>query len=163
MAYIPYNEEPPDVTIDRALPPPLTPDEQLTQMSFWSLMGAPLMIGGDLTTLDQFSLSLLSNDEVIGIDQDPLGKPARRVTQSRKLSVWVRDLEDGSKAVGIFNMGEREEMSSAQWSDMELTGIRTVRDLWKQQDLGNFDGTFKALVPPHGVRLFRIFRDEAIH
>jgi alpha-galactosidase len=163
MAYIPYNQEPPFVKIDRILPPPLTPDEQFTQMSFWSLMAAPLMIGGDLTTLDQFSLSLLSNDEVIAIDQDPLGRPARQVTQSGKLSVWVKDLDDGSKAVGIFNMGEREEMSTAQWNDMDLTGEQIVRDLWKRQDLGNFDKSFSILVPPHGVRLFRIFQDEAIH
>jgi alpha-galactosidase len=162
MAYIPYNEEPPNVTIDRVLPPPLTPDEQLTQMSFWSLMAAPLMIGGDLTTLDQFSLSLLSNDEVIAIDQDVLGQPANKVSQSGKLSVWTRELEDGSRAVGIFNMGEREEMATARWSDVELSGKQTVRDLWKQQDLGNFDGSFGVLVPPHGVRLFRIFRDKEI-
>jgi alpha-galactosidase len=124
MAYIPYNEEPPNVTIDRVLPPSLTPDEQLTQMIFWSLMAAPLMIGGDLTTLDQFSLSLLSNDEVIAIDQDVLGQPANKVSQSGKLSVWTRELEDGSRAVGIFNMGEREEMATHAGATLSFRASR---------------------------------------
>lgn len=73
IAYIPKNERPPNVTIDRIMPPPLTPDEQYSQMSLWSLLAAPLIIGGDLTALDDFSLSLLTNDEVIAVDQDPLG------------------------------------------------------------------------------------------
>lgn len=160
MAYIPYNEEPPFVKIDRILPPPLTPDEQLTQMSLWSLLAAPLMIGGDLTTLDQFSLSLLTNDEVISVDQDPLGRPATMVSQTGKLSVWARDLGDGSKAVGIFNLGEREETATARWNDVGLTGEQIVRDLWKQQDLGRFDGSLSLLVAPHGVRFLKIFSSK---
>ena len=157
MAYVPYNQKPPDVKIDRIMPPPLTPDEQLTQFSLWSLMSAPLIIGGDLTTLDRFALSLLSNDEVIAIDQDSLGQSATVVAQNGKLSVWVKDLDDGSKAVGLFNLGEREEISTARWSDIGITGGQVVRDLWKHQDVGKANGSFTTMVPPHGVRLLRIF------
>ena len=155
IAYVPFNERPPNVHIDRRMPPPLTPDEQYSQMSLWSLLSAPLLIGGDLTTLDSFSLSMLTNDEVIAIDQDPLGRPATRVSQQGKLSVWVKDLEDGSKAIGLFNLDESELVVSAKWTDVGLSGKRTVRDLWRQKDLGSFEGEFHALVAPHGVVLVR--------
>ena len=155
IAYIPFNQHPPNVHIDRLMPPPLTPDEQYAQMSLWSLLAAPLLIGGDLTTLDSFSLSILTNDEVIAVDQDPLGRAATKVSDQGKLSVWVKDLEDGSKAVGLFNLGEGEQDVSAKWADLGLTGKRQMRDLWRQKDLGAFEGEFHALVAPHGVVLIR--------
>ena len=155
IAYIPFNERPPNVHIDRLMPPPLTPDEQYAQMSLWSLLSAPLLIGGDLTTLDSFSLSMLTNDEVIAVDQDPLGRAAKKVFDQGKLSVWVKDLEDGSKTVGLFNLGDGEQDVSAKWSDLGLSGKRQMRDLWRQKDLGAFEGEFHALVAPHGVVLVR--------
>ena len=160
IAYIPYNQHPPNVRIDRLMPPPLNPDEQYLQMSLWSLLSAPLLIGGDLTTLDSFSLSILTNDEVIAVDQDPLGRAATQVSQQDKLSVWVKELEDGSRAVGFFNLNDSELTVGAKWSDLGLTGKRQVRDLWRQKDLGNFDGEFHALVAPHGVVLVRIASAE---
>ncbi len=155
IAYIPFNQHPPNVKIDRLMPPPLTPDEQYLQMSLWSLLSAPLLIGGDLTTLDSFSLSMLTNDEVIEVDQDPLGRAATRVLQQGKLSVWVKDLEDGSKAIGLFNLDDSELEVGAKWADLGLSGKRLVRDLWRQKDLGSFDGEFHALVAPRGVVLVR--------
>ena len=136
IAYIPFNQHPPNVHIDRRMPPPLNPDEQYLQMSLWSLLSAPLLIGGDLTTMDGFSLSILTNDEVIAVDQDPLGRAATQVSQQGKLSVWIKDLEDGSKAVGLFNLGDSEQDVSARWADMGLSGKWQVRDLWRYKDLG---------------------------
>lgn len=156
IAYIPFNQHPPNVKIDRHMPPPLTPDEQYLQMSLWSLLSAPLLIGGDVTTMDSFSLSILTNDEVIAVDQDALGRAATLVSQQGKLSVWVKDLEDGSKAVGLFNLGDSEREVGAKWADVGLSGKRQIRDLWRQKDLGGFDGEFHALVAPHGVVLVRI-------
>ena len=156
IAYIPYNQHPPNVKIDRLMPPPLNPDEQYLQMSLWSLLSAPLLIGGDLTTIDSFSLSILTNDEVIAIDQDPLGRAATQVSQQDKLSVWVKELEDGSRAVGLFNLNDSEVTVGAKWSDLGLTGTHQVRDLWRQKDLGSFEGEFHALVAPHGVVLVRM-------
>jgi len=156
IAYIPSNEIPPNVTIDRIMPPPLTPDEQYTQVSLWSLLAAPLIIGGDLTTLDDFSLSLLTNDEVIAVDQDSLGRQATEVFRRGKLSVWAKNLEDGSEAVGLFNFGDGEQEVEAKWVDLGISGRRPVRDLWRRKDLGSFDGEFHALVAPHGVVLVRI-------
>ncbi len=155
IAYVPFNEHPPNVKIDRLMPPPLTPDEQYLQMSLWSLLSAPLLIGGDLVTLDSFSLSILTNDEVIAIDQDPLGRPATQVWQQGKLSVWARDLEDGSKAIGLFNLDDSELQVGVNWSDAGLSGKHQIRDLWRQKDLGTFDGEFHALVAPHGIVLVR--------
>lgn len=137
-------------------PTPLTPNEQYTQVSLWSLMAAPLIFSGDITRLDDFTLSLLTNDEVIDVDQDPLGKPGRRAAYAEGCEVWVRDLEDGSKAVGLFNRGELEATVTAHWSDLGLQGNQIVRDLWRQKDLGTFSGEFHAAVPRHGVVLLRL-------
>ena len=137
-------------------PSPLTPNEQYTHVSLWCLVAAPLIFSGDITRLDDFTLNLLCNDEVIDVDQDPLGKPGRRMALDGELEVWARDLEDGSKAVGLFNRGEEPATVTAKWSDLGIKGKKTVRDLWRQKDLGKFRDEFKAQVPRHGVVLVRI-------
>ena len=137
-------------------PTPLTPNEQYAHVSLWSLVAAPLIFSGDITRLDDFTLGLLTNDEVIDIDQDPLGKPGRRVAKSGDIEVWARELEDGSLAVGVFNRGTSLAIGTAAWKDLGLAGPRLVRDAWRQKDLGTFDGGFEAAVGPHGVVLVRI-------
>jgi alpha-galactosidase len=91
-------------------PTGLTPDEQYTHISLWCLLAAPLLIGCDLTDMDDFTVSLLTNDEVLAVDQDPLGKEATRVKEDVKagIEVWARPLADGSTAVGLFNRGRYE-------------------------------------------------------
>ena len=137
-------------------PTRLSPNEQYTHISLWSLLAAPLLIGCDLTKVDPFTLSLLTNDEVIAVDQDPLGRAARRITQDRDLEVWARPLADGSLAVGLFNRGEIADTVHVHWSDLGITGEKTVRDLWRQKDIGNFGGEYSALVPRHGVILIKV-------
>ena len=132
---------------------PLTPNEQYAHVSLWCLVAAPLIFSGDITRMDDFTLSLLTNDEVIDVDQDPLGKPGRRVAINDALEVWAKDMEDGSKAVGLFNRGEDTSTVTAKWSDLGIKGKRIVRDLWRQQDLGRYEDEFKASVPRHGVVL----------
>jgi len=156
IAHVPSGALPPNVKIVGIVPAPLTPDEQYTYMSLWSMLGAPLILGSDLTKLDNFTLSLLTNDEVIDVNQDAMGKQATRVFNSGGLSVWGKDLEDGSKAVGLFNLGDSEKDVAATWADLGITGKRAVRDLWRHEDLGRYDGEFHALVTPHGVVLVRI-------
>ena len=87
-------------------PTRLTPNEQYTYVTLWSMPAAPLFFSGDMTKLDDFTLSLLTNDEIIEVDQDPLGIQAHRVSQESETEVWVKDLEDGSKAVGLFNRND---------------------------------------------------------
>jgi alpha-galactosidase len=137
-------------------PTPLTPNEQYTHVSLWCLVAAPLIFSGDMTRLDDFTLSLLTNDEVIDVDQDPLGQPGRRMAKDGDLEVWAKDMEDGSKAVGLFNRGEDATTVIAKWSDLGLKGKQVVRDLWRQQDAGTFEGEYKALVPRHGVVLVHL-------
>src|SRR5206468_9616526 len=137
----------------RLHPTNLTADEQYTHISLWCLLAAPLLIGCDLERLDDFTLSLLTNDEVLALDQDPLGKEATLVAQDgegqvqrsdrpgnpHKLpekQVWARELEDGSCAVGLFNLGAAEATVTAKWSDLKIQGPQVVRDLWRQQNLG---------------------------
>jgi alpha-galactosidase len=106
--------------------------------------------------LDDFTLNLLTNDEVLDVNQDPLGRQAARVSKDGQLEVWAKDMEDGSKAVGLFNRGENETAVTAKWSDLRLTGPQTVRDLWRQKDLGTFNGEYRASVARHGVKLLKI-------
>jgi alpha-galactosidase len=137
-------------------PTPLSPNEQYAHVSLWCLLSAPLILSGDITRLDDFTLSLLSNDEVLELDQDPLGKSALRVAKSGDGEVWAKDLEDGTKAVGLFNRGESEVPLTVKWSDLGLQGKQAVRDLWRQKDLGTFGGQFTAPVGRHGVVLIRL-------
>ncbi len=141
----------------RLRPTRLTPNEQYTHISLWCLLTSPLLIGCDMSQLDEFTLSLLTNDEVLEVNQDPLGRQAGRVAKTGGLEVWAKDMEDGSKAVGLFNRGEGEAQATARWSDLGLTGSHRVRDLWRQQDLGKFSDQFQTTVPRHGVVLVRIW------
>jgi alpha-galactosidase len=136
----------------------LTPNEQVTHISLWSLQAAPLLIGCDLAHMDQFTKDLLTNDEVLDIDQDPLGRAAARVSRNERLEVWARPLADGTKAVGLFNRGLTSASITASWEDLGLTGSQPVRDVWLHKDLAPANGAFTATVPSHGTVLVRIGR-----
>jgi alpha-galactosidase len=138
----------------------LSPSAQYSHVSLWCLVAAPLIFGGDVTRLDDFTLNLLCNDEVIDVDQDPLGKPGRRVAKDGGHEVWARPLEDGSLAVGLFNRNEMEATVTAKWSDLGVHGKQRVRDLWRQKDLGTLEGRFSATLPGQGVTLIRLWPDE---
>jgi alpha-galactosidase len=125
-------------------------------MSLWCLMAAPLFYSGDMKKLDAFTLNILCNTEVIEINQDPLGQCARVVGQPGKTFVLVKDLEDGSKAIGLCNPGQFSAMVMVAWSAVGLAGPRVVRDLWRQKDLGTFEDRFEAKVPRRGVVLVRV-------
>ncbi len=137
-------------------PSRLTPNEQYTHISLWCLLSAPLLIGCDMTQLDPFTLNLLENDEVLAVDQDPLGKQAMAIAKSGETRVYAKDLADGSKAVGLFNLGETETQVEVNWSDLGLKGKRHARDLWRQKDLGKFKNSFGATVPRHSVVLIKV-------
>ncbi|NPV82463.1 MAG: alpha-galactosidase [Candidatus Aminicenantes bacterium] len=141
-------------------PTRLTPDEQYTHISLWCLLAAPLLIGCPIEQLDDFTLNLLTNAEVLEIDQDPLGRQAEKVVEGDDYQVWARELEDGSRAVGLFNLDAYEHRKVAvDFASLGLeAGSYRVRDLWRQQDLGVFSGRFEAEVPPHGVVLVRLWK-----
>ena len=139
------------------VPTPLTPNEQYTHVSLWSIIAAPLIFSGDITRMDDFTKSLLTNDEIIEVDQDPMGKPGHRAFKNGDAEVWVRPLEDGSIAVGLFNRGEKPIMVTADWTDLNISGTQKIRDLWRQKDIGTFEGKFSASVAKHGVTMVRMW------
>lgn len=134
----------------------LMPNEQITHITLWSLLAAPLLIGCDMAQLDAFTLDLLTNDEVLDVDQDPLGQAATRKAQEGDLEVWSRPLADGTIAVGLFNRGRRTAKITAKWSDLGLAGPQPVRDLWRRTDAGTFTDTCTHEVFAHGAALLRI-------
>ena len=136
----------------------LTPDEQYTHISLWSLLSAPLLIGCDLSRLDKFTLNLLTNDEVIAIDQDILGQSASRILNKDSIQVWVKNLADGSKAIGVFNTSASYKKYFLPWKDVVSLNKSSysVRDVWRQKDLGIKRGGTICDLPSHGVFLIKI-------
>jgi alpha-galactosidase len=138
-------------------PSRLTPNEQYMHVSLWCLLAAPLLVGCDLERLDAFTLNLLANAEVLAVNQDPLGRQARLVRRDGDVEVWARPLADGSTAVGLFNRDDFEPRDvTVRWADLGIEGPHSVRDLWRQADVGVFDGEFRARVLVHGVALVRV-------
>jgi alpha-galactosidase len=143
----------------------LNADEQYTHISLWSLLSAPMLLGCDLAQLDAFTIGLLTNDEVLAINQDSLGKQATQASNDGVRIVYSKTLEDGSIAVGLFNRGDTQtvvRVSWGPWGSMPTKegGKFSVRDLWRQKDLGTFDGKFESKVNPHGVVLVRLSRQK---
>lgn len=136
--------------------PGLTPDEEYTHMTWWCLLSAPLILGNDLSKMDAFTLNVLTNDEVIAVDQDALCQQAARVSKHGDLLVYAKKLADGATAVGLFNVGEKPAEVSATWADLKLTGKHAVRDLWRQKNLGDFADAFAMTVAPHSAELVKI-------
>ena len=160
-------------------PTHLNADEQFTHVSLWCLLSAPLLLGCDMSRLDAFTLSLLTNDEVLAVDQDPLGRAAVRVAAAGgdvtltgpapyashgetssvtlpRLQVWAKPMADGSQAVGLFNLGDAPAPVTADFDAIKIKGRQRVRDLWRQKDNGVFTGRYQATVPSHGVVLVKM-------
>jgi alpha-galactosidase len=130
--------------------------EYRTHMSLWSLLAAPLLAGNDLRSVPADIMAILTNKEVIAIDQDKLGKEATRVAKNGETEVWARPLADGSYAVGLFNRGPESSKVTAAWSDIGVKGKARIRDLWKHSNEGNSTDSFAAEVPSHGVVLIKV-------
>jgi alpha-galactosidase len=134
-------------------------DEQYTHISLWCLLASPLLIGCDMEKFDDFTLNLLSNDEVLAVDQDALGKEATCVITDGSLRVYARELEDGGRAVGFFNLGAKPtEISFNDFAKLNVSGKQTVRDLWRQKNVATIDTAKDPLpltIPAHGVVLYK--------
>jgi alpha-galactosidase len=142
-------------------PTNLTPNEQLTHISLWALQAAPLLIGADMSQMDEFTINLLGNREVLAIDQDPMGRAAARVSADNWTQVWSRPLADGTMAVGMFNRAPEPMPVTVKFADIGVADRSPVRFPWTHQDLGGIAGrgkAFTATVPRHGVVLVKIGR-----
>jgi len=136
----------------------LTLAESRSHFSFWALFAAPLMAGNDLQTMSADIREILTNREVIAVDQDPLGIQGRKVRDNGPHEVWMKPLADGTRAVILFNRGTEESPITVEWEDIGLfQGSRaSVRDLWKGIDAGTFRARYQAKVRPHGVVMLKI-------
>ncbi|MHA1519465.1 MAG: alpha-galactosidase, partial [Promethearchaeota archaeon] len=145
-------------------PSHMSGDAQYTQMSLWSLLSAPLLLSCDLEQLDPFTMNLLTNDEVIEINQDPLGYPAIRIERKivPRTEVWTKFLEDGSIAVGLFNRSLTKRQIKiplkkiSSLSSHHNTDSYAVRDVWRQESLDSYQKDFLISVNSHGVKLLKL-------
>ena len=142
-------------------PSQLNPDEQYSHISLWSMLAAPLLIGCDLNKLDAFTLNLLSNDEVISVNQDVLGRQAERKLRTPFYDVWVKAMSDGSTAIAIVNTSNDYKRLTLRWSDfLPVSEVAQVRDLWRQKNLRATGQTFQTEVPAHGTTLLKVWKKK---
>jgi alpha-galactosidase len=135
----------------------MTNDEYKVHMSLWSMLSAPLLAGNDLRTASPEILAILTNAEVIAIDQDAAGKQAARASVNGDQEVWVKDLRDGGKCIGLFNRGAAAADISVKWSDVKIaSGNHKIRDLWAHAAVKGDASGYSAKVPSHGVVLIRV-------
>ena len=139
--------------------PELTPmpaNMQYAYMSLWCLLAAPLIYSGDMSKLDEFTLNILCNPELIGIDQDPLGKCGQVISWNKECFLMVKKLADGSMAIGLFNRGKTKADVGVEWGELKISGKHQIRDLWREKDLGVYGDKFITVVPPQGVVMIKI-------
>jgi alpha-galactosidase len=136
----------------------MTTDEYRTHMSLWCILSAPLITGNNLAAMDDATRDLLTNPEVIAIDQDPLGVQGHRIKQEGPVEVWMKPLKDGGAAVGLFNRGWGAMNVTVDFRDAGFGNAADIRDLWAKKDLGHFQETYTAIVPQHGVVMIKVKR-----
>ena len=148
-------------------PTSLTPDEQYTHIGLWCPLAAPLLIGSDMAKLDDFTLSLLMNDEVLAVDQDEPGQQATCVAKINEVGgmvadvrVYEKELADGGHAIGFFNLGtEPVKLDYNDFTKLHVSGKQTIRDLWRQQNIATLNtatGSLPLAIPGHGVLLYKL-------
>jgi alpha-galactosidase len=133
----------------------ITPDERQTMVTLWSIEASPLLLGTDLTKLDPADLPLITNDEVIRVDQ--AGHPAHPVSQATPQQVWFSDNHDGTYTVALFNLATTPAAVTANWSDLGVHSHYTLaRDLWSHRNLGILKNSYTTTLPAHGSALLKI-------
>jgi alpha-galactosidase len=135
----------------------MTEDEYRAHLSLWAIMAAPLIAGNDVRTMSAATRGMLTNSEVIAVDQDSLGVQGTLVSErTPELQVWMKPLKGGSRAVVLLNRSSLQTVISASWWRLRISGPARVRDLWSHTDLGIFTDRFSATVPAHGVVMVRV-------
>jgi alpha-galactosidase len=130
--------------------------EYRTHMSLWAMLAAPLLAGNDLRSMDDETKQLLTNAEVVAIDQDKLGVQGYRIAKDGRTETWVKPLEGGDLAVALFNRDDRPQLMMAKWTDLNLKGNHHVRDVWAHADRGKIKDLYEAEVSAHGVVVIRV-------
>jgi hypothetical protein len=136
-------------------PSNLTAPEQYSQFTLWSVLAAPLMLSCDLRHFDALTRSIVTNDEVIAVDQDVLGIPGRKVYERKDQQIYVKPLTDGSLAFGVFNLSEADTVFRIPFSVLGLGDRLALRDCWRQKDLGVRNSYIDIFLPSHGAALYK--------
>jgi alpha-galactosidase len=131
-------------------------DEYRTHMALWAMLAAPLLAGNDLRTMTAETKELLTNSEVIAIDQDAKGVQGHRVWEEGPLEIWVKPLADGSQAVGLFNRGESPLTMRLDAKLIDVSSASKLRDLLDHKDLAPIHESYTAEVPTRGALLLRV-------
>jgi len=134
----------------------MTDAEYKTHMSLWAMLAAPLLAGNDLRQMSPETLAILTNREVIAVDQDRLGKQGSRAWQSGDQEVWTRQLAGGDIAVTLFNRSKDEAKITVKWADLAIPAKRKARDLWLHQNVDVSAAEYSATVAGHAVVMLRI-------
>jgi alpha-galactosidase len=134
----------------------LTIEEERSHFSLWCMLAAPLMAGNDLRSMSAETRAILTNKEVIQLDQDPLGRQGKAVSVKEDLEVFVKPLQGGDTAVCFFNRGDEPKKLDLAWKDYKIGGGLRIRDLWKHQDGGATDAPFRATIGRHEVIVLRL-------
>jgi alpha-galactosidase len=134
----------------------MTPDEYRVHMALWALLAAPLLAGNDLRSMTPETREMLTNGEVIAVDQDAQGVQGHRVWDEGPLEIWAKRLADGSEAVGLFNRGESELKITFDFKAIGISGQAKLRDLWLHKDVGVAKDSYTATVPKHGVVMLKV-------
>jgi alpha-galactosidase len=134
----------------------MPPNMQYAYMSLWCLMASPLFYSGDMSKLDAFTLNVLCNNEVIAVDQDPLGECAKAIVHNDSTFIMVKNMADGTKAIGLFNRNNEQKEMAVNWNELHLSGKQQLRDLWRQKDIGIFSSSFTTAVPAKGVIMLKL-------
>ena len=132
----------------------LTPDEQYTHITLWTLLASNMLIGCDIAQMDDFTIGLLCNNEVNAINQDILGKQADRVSKDGDIEIWSRPLSDGGQAIGIFNVGSEDQQFDIKKLAPNAAAAGTIRDLWRQKNLTADE--LKCTIPSHGCKYIKV-------
>jgi hypothetical protein len=132
----------------------LTNDEKISYVSLWAIAASQFVIGNDLTKLDDFGVSLLTNDEIIGVNQS--GVAGKRLYKTADSQVFYQSLPDGSYNIALFNTGTSTQDVNVNWSDLGIKGSAYVRDMWSHQDLGSMDKGFTARLSTHAARMIHV-------
>ena len=138
--------------------PGMSPTEYRSHFVMWCILAAPLMAGNDIMHMTDDTRAILTNREMIAIDQDALGIQGHRVRKDGDLEIWSKQLSDGSRAVALLNRGAGEQKMTANWTDIGYPESLSaqVRDIWNHKDLGKKSGSFSADVPSHGVVVIKV-------
>jgi alpha-galactosidase len=124
----------------------MSADASRMQMNLWAVLSAPLMLGNDVRIMTRETVALLSNREVIAVNQDKLGRQGKRVVQSGDTQVWAKTLADGSVAVAFFNTGARTTAVAVNWDQLGISGPQLARDLWWRENLGTANNSYRVVL-----------------